>query len=92
MKVISNQFDRVDTSDLNNGDDELLDAYSRTIVDVAKKVSRSVVKVSVVKKEMPNQGQRNNTRPMEADASGFIISSYGLLITNHHLAGDCRGA
>ena len=57
MKVISNQFDRVDTSELNNGDDELLDAYSRTIVDVAQKVSRSVVKVSVVKKKCPIKGR-----------------------------------
>lgn len=63
----------VDASDFNKDDDELLDAYSRTIVDVAKKVSRSVVKVSVVKKQMPHQGQRDNIRPMEADASGFII-------------------
>ena len=90
MKFISNPIDRVDTSEFNNVDNELLDSYSRTIVDVAQKVSRSVVKVSVVKKEMPQTGQQNNIKPMEADASGFIISSDGLLITNNHVAGDCE--
>ena len=89
MKVISNEFDRVDTSDFNNVDDQLLDAYSRTIVDVAKKVSRSVVQVSVVKTEMPDQGRRTHIKPMEANASGFIISSDGLIITNNHVARDC---
>lgn len=67
MKLVSNQFDRVDTSEINNGDDELLDAYSRTIVDVAKKVSRSVVKVSVVKKNCQIKGRetiQGQWRPM----------------------------
>lgn len=90
MKIISEFTDRVNTSVNNNNDDELLDAYSRTIVDVARKVSRSVVQVSVVKKQMPDTGRPTHTRPQEGNASGFIISSDGLIITNHHVARDCE--
>lgn len=90
MKLISESTDRVNTSAYNNVDDELLDAYSRTIVDVARKVSRSVVQISVVKNEMPDKGRGNNIRPQEANASGFIISSDGLIITNYHVARDCE--
>jgi S1-C subfamily serine protease len=90
MKLISDYIDRESTSGFNNEDDELLDSYSRTIVDVAKKVSRSVVKVSVVKRESPLAKQQNNSKPMEANGSGFIISTDGLLITNNHVAGDCE--
>ena len=90
MKLISDYIDRENTSGFNNEDGELLDSYSRTIVDVAKKVSRSVVKVSVVKRESPQSKPQHNTKPMEANGSGFIISTDGLLITNNHVAGDCE--
>lgn len=92
MKLISNYTDQANATFYNNNEDEILDAYSRTIVDVAKKVSRSVVQVSVVKKtdQPPQTQQRNNGQPLEANGSGFIISTDGLLITNNHVAGDCE--
>jgi S1-C subfamily serine protease len=92
MKLISNYTDQASGVFYNNNEEEMLDSYSRTIVDVAKKVSRSVVQVSVVKKADKTQParQQTNSPPLEANGSGFIISTDGLLITNNHVAGDCE--
>lgn len=87
MRLIASYTNHPDTGIIQHDDSELLDAYSRTVVDVTKKVSNSVVQVRVVKK----QNTRNQTnRPMEANGSGFLISTDGLLVTNNHVAGDCE--
>lgn len=87
MKFIANYNNDPEIGIFQNNDSELLDAYSRTVVDVAKKVSNSVVQVKVLKKRnTPGQ----STRMMEANGSGFLISTDGLLVTNNHVAGDCE--
>ncbi len=61
----------------------LLDAYSRTVIGVAQRVSNAVVHLKVEKKQ---QG-RQPAPPQGAagTGSGFIISSDGFVVTNSHV-------
>jgi len=71
----------------NNGqaaDSNLLDAYSKTIVDVARQAGRAVAHIKV--KRPPQKTQKSNTpQNPYSTGSGFVISSDGYLVTNHHV-------
>ncbi|MCC6461700.1 MAG: trypsin-like peptidase domain-containing protein [Saprospiraceae bacterium] len=62
---------------------ELLDAYSRTVVNVAQRVSNAVVHLKVKKPKPAHNRQAPN--PNEGTGSGFIISSDGYVVTNSHV-------
>ncbi|MBK7029258.1 MAG: trypsin-like peptidase domain-containing protein [Bacteroidales bacterium] len=64
-------------------DRQLLDSYSTTVSSVVKSTSQAVVHVKVSKR-----GTDPRTRqPVEqaGSGSGFVISSDGFIITNHHV-------
>jgi len=63
-------------------DFDLLDAYSRTVVNVAGRVSNAVVHLKVQK---PQQNRRQAPQPGGGTGSGFIISSDGFVVTNSHV-------
>lgn len=65
-----------------NDDFELLDAYSRTVVNVANRVSNAVVHLKVQK---PQASRRQTPQPGGGTGSGFIISSDGFVVTNSHV-------
>lgn len=65
------------------GDAELIDAYSKTVSGVAGRVSEAVVHI-IVEKQNAEQG-RSGAAPGGGSGSGFIISSDGYIVTNHHV-------
>ena len=61
-----------------------MDAYSRTVIAAAEKVSPSVVYIEVLQ---PVRSRRRNTQPPDArgSGSGFIFTPDGFILTNSHV-------
>jgi S1-C subfamily serine protease len=67
----------------HSNDSILLDAYSKTITGVAATVAPSVVHIQVQKRTRDRRSGKQMLAP--ASGSGFIISSDGFIVTNHHV-------
>lgn len=72
--------------DFINKDADILDAYSKTITGVAARVSQSVVHIQVDKKVQDPRTRKPTV--LSASGSGFVISSDGYIVTNHHVIED----
>ncbi|HEX5131325.1 MAG TPA: trypsin-like peptidase domain-containing protein [Candidatus Krumholzibacteria bacterium] len=66
------------------GDDfELLDAYSRAVVDVVGRLAPSVVSIRVA--TAPRRGASG-----EGAGSGFVVAPDGFVVTNHHVVDGAK--
>jgi S1-C subfamily serine protease len=76
----------VDSADRLNHDLSLLDAYSRSVVDVVKKVSPSVVNIEILRRLPAHLAHRTPTGHQQAGSgSGFIFTPDGFTLTNSHV-------
>jgi S1-C subfamily serine protease len=67
------------TAEVPIEDQELLDAYSRAVIDVVDRVGPAVVGLTVHTGEI-------NGRPRGGTGSGVIVAPDGLILTNRHVA------
>jgi S1-C subfamily serine protease len=79
-------------NDNATGDREILDAYSRTVTNVATRVSASVVKIEVKRPQgTPAAGRRSPSGPERGPdeatgaGSGFVMTPDGYVLTNSHV-------
>src|SRR6202171_4238102 len=71
-------------SEVTDGDEELLDAYSRAVVNVVDKVGPAVVSINV----KTLQARRNPGG--EGAGSGVIITPDGYILTNNHVVDNAN--
>jgi S1-C subfamily serine protease len=73
--------------EIDESDDALLDAYSRTVISVAERVSPSVVNIEVERRiGGARAGQNRGQQEARGGGSGFIFTPDGFILTNSHVA------
>jgi S1-C subfamily serine protease len=66
-----------------SADRQLLDAYSTTITGVVRNTAQAVAHIKIIKKTKHPRTGKITEQP--GSGSGFVISTDGFLVTNHHV-------
>ena len=74
----------------NENDVDLLDAYSAAVVNVAARVSPSVVKIDVRGAPVPERARRSGPEDPGGSGSGFVFTPDGYVLTNSHVVHGSR--
>jgi S1-C subfamily serine protease len=86
-----NATNAVEPVDRDQGDQELLDGYSRTVTAVAAAVSPSVVRIDVEGvKSQPRPGRPRGPNEAVGSGSGFVFTPDGYVLTNSHVVSGAR--
>src|SRR5678815_3268942 len=68
-----------------NFEGDLLDAYTRSVIEAAEKVSPSVVYIQVTGRPDGRQRRKQGPQEVTGTGSGFVFTPDGFILTNSHV-------
>ncbi len=68
-----------------SADSNLLDAYSRAVIEVVERVNRSVVNINVRQSRKARQPSSPHPGEVRGSGSGFVFTPDGFVLTNSHV-------